>query len=380
MNAPALYQELESHLRQGATGRALEVARQIAAAGGTAPWMAIAKTCHERGDQAGEEEALSRRLREQRGDIGAISGMAELKRAQGDRRAAENFYRLGLNTVAHIPNAPPPLRAWAERAQAYLQEGIAVYAAHLDDQMKAAGIDVAASSPRIREAFDLLTGRTPLYLQQPSMFFYPGLPHRAWYEREEFDWVPALEARTEAITAELKALLETEDGTFTPYVQAPPGRPAPNNPLLDDPSWGAAYLYKSGERQPLADHCPAAIEALSHTPQPSIESRSPMALFSRLKPGTHIKPHNGLLNTRLICHLPLIAPDRCGLRVGPETRTWQEGKLFIFDDSFEHEAWNRGTSDRTVMLFEIWRPEIPEDDRKVLTALFASIDRFDEDH
>src|SRR3546814_9705290 len=64
----------------------------------------------------------------------------------------------------------------------------------------------------------------------------------------------------------------------------------------------------------------------------------------------------------LICHLPLVVPDGCGLRVGAETRSWREGELLIFDDSFEHEAWNRGTSDRTILLFEIWRPDI--EDRK----------------
>ena len=31
-----------------------------------------------------------------------------------------------------------------------------------------------------------------------------------------------------------------------------------------------------------------------------------MVLFSVLKPGVRIPPHNGFLNSRLICHLPLI--------------------------------------------------------------------------
>src|SRR3546814_9730732 len=78
-----------------------------------------------------------------------------------------------------------------------------------------------------------------------------------------------------------------------------------------------------------------------------------------------------MLNTQLICHLPLIVPDGCGLRVGAETRNWREGELLIFDDSFEHEAWNRGTSDRTILLFEIWRPDIDADEREQLTRIFS---------
>jgi aspartyl/asparaginyl beta-hydroxylase (cupin superfamily) len=101
-----------------------------------------------------------------------------------------------------------------------------------------------------------------------------------------------------------------------------------------------------------------------------------MALWSLLKPGTHIQPHHGLLNTRLICHLPLIVADNCALRVGAETRAWAPGEMLIFDDSIEHEAWNRGNDTRVILLFEVWRPEIHAEERIALTRLFEAIDQF----
>jgi len=116
--------------------------------------------------------------------------------------------------------------------------------------------------------------------------------------------------------------------------------------------------------------------ALAKAPIPVIAGRSPMALWSRLSPGTHIKPHHGMLNTRLIVHVPLITSPGCGLRVGNETREWRLGEPLIFDDSFEHEAWNRGTSDRVILLFEIWRPEIDEQERAALVRLFEAIDAY----
>jgi aspartyl/asparaginyl beta-hydroxylase (cupin superfamily) len=116
--------------------------------------------------------------------------------------------------------------------------------------------------------------------------------------------------------------------------------------------------------------------ALEAAPMPVIAGRSPMALFSLLKPGTHIAPHHGMLNTRLICHVPLFAPGGCGLRVGNETREWRLGETLIFDDSFEHEAWNRGAETRVVLLFEIWRPEIGAAERDELTALFEAVGAF----
>lgn len=80
--------------------------------------------------------------------------------------------------------------------------------------------------------------------------------------------------------------------------------------------------------------------------------------FSRLKKQTHILPHKGYSKMILRCHLPLIIPNReaCGIRVGEETKYWEEGKLLIFDDSYEHEAWNNGDKDRFVLMFDIPNP------------------------
>jgi aspartyl/asparaginyl beta-hydroxylase (cupin superfamily) len=98
--------------------------------------------------------------------------------------------------------------------------------------------------------------------------------------------------------------------------------------------------------------------------------------MSVLKPGTHIQPHHGMLNTRLIVHVPLVSNPDCGIRVGAETRGWVPGRALIFDDSFEHEAWNKGRETRAVLLFEIWRPEISMEEREALTRLFETIDHY----
>ena len=79
------------------------------------------------------------------------------------------------------------------------------------------------------------------------------------------------------------------------------------------------------------------------------------AAFSTLAPGTHITPHKGYTGTILRCHLGLITPPDCALRVGDETRAWEAGKALVFDDTTEHEAWNRGSSTRTVLLVDFKR-------------------------
>jgi aspartyl/asparaginyl beta-hydroxylase (cupin superfamily) len=101
-----------------------------------------------------------------------------------------------------------------------------------------------------------------------------------------------------------------------------------------------------------------------------------MVLFSILKPGTRIAPHNGFLNTRLICHLPLIVPDNCAIRVGNETRTWKTGEMMIFDDSIEHEAWNESEETRVVLIFDIWRPDLTIEERESVSTLLQAIDSY----
>jgi aspartyl/asparaginyl beta-hydroxylase (cupin superfamily) len=99
-------------------------------------------------------------------------------------------------------------------------------------------------------------------------------------------------------------------------------------------------------------------------------------LFSLLRAGARIPPHSGLVNTRLICHLPLIVPPGCGFRVGNEIRTPVEGRAWAFDDTIEHEAWNDSSLPRVILLFEVWRPELGDAERSLVRALFEAIDAY----
>ena len=331
------------------------------------PWLPLAQACRLSGDPVGEADALQSLLKEQPRHLTGLLLMGDRKRLDGDDRAASSFFTAALNQAAVTRDVPTALHPLLRQAEQFKEVAAERFARHMQ------GAIAQARSPRVAQSADLLLGRRALHLQQPSMFYFEGLPQRAFYRRDEFDWVAALEQETPAIRAELEAVT---DG-FAPYVEGSPDRPRPNNPLLDDPSWSALYLWQGGEIVPEnAARFPATMAALAKLPIPRIAGRSPMALFSRLTPGTHIQPHHGLLNTRLICHLPIIAPPGCGLRVGADTHEWREGELVIFDDSFEHEAWNRGTATRTVLLFEIWKPEIGDDERAELTGLFEAIDAY----
>jgi aspartate beta-hydroxylase len=148
--------------------------------------------------------------------------------------------------------------------------------------------------------------------------------------------------------------------------------------MLGNPSWSAFYLWKGGS--PVAANiarCPATAAALEAAPLCRIPGRTPSILFSLLRPGAHIAPHHGFSNTRYICHLPLIVPEGCAMRVGSETRSWVEGRACAFDDTIEHEAWNRHPDRlRVVLIFDVWRPELSELERELVSQTLQAVDAF----
>jgi aspartyl/asparaginyl beta-hydroxylase (cupin superfamily) len=359
--------------RGDASGALAELEGLLASNDPATPWMIVARARSMAGDAAGEKDALHQQLALEPRNLLALLRMGDIKRGAGDDRAAGSFYQVALSKAAQETQLPPALQPLLEQAQKHVQSAQAKFTSHLEAALERSA---SGATGRVGNAVDLLLGRKKLYLQEPSSFYFPGLPQRQFYEREEFDWLADVEGQVPAMQAELQTAL-TENATFDPYVHANPERPRPTNRLIDDPSWGARYFWRDGEQvSAQAESCPATMSALAKAPMPVIAKRSPIALWSLLKPGTHIDPHHGLLNTRLICHVPLIVPGNCALRVGNETREWELGKTLIFDDSFEHEAWNRSTSTRVVLLFEIWRPEITQDEREALTAIFETINSY----
>ena len=186
-----------------------------------------------------------------------------------------------------------------------------------------------------------------------------------------------VEAATDAIRAELAELMKDGSG-FRPYVEGDPRRPRKDpSGMTDNADWSAFYLWKNG--RPVTENlarCPRTTAALARVPFSVVANRSPEVHFSLLRPGARIPPHSGLFNTRLICHLPLIVPPGCGFRVGNDTRTPVEGRAWAFDDTIEHEAWNLGDRARVILLFEIWRPELTDAERRLVCAMFEAIDAY----
>lgn len=111
--------------------------------------------------------------------------------------------------------------------------------------------------------------------------------------------------------------------------------------------WSVFGLYAFGKKLPKnCKKCPQTTFLVEMIPG------MVTAGFSRMAPGTIIKPHKGYSNKVWRMHLGLVCPPDCGLRVGKEILTWEEGKMFRFDDTIEHEAWNRSNQERIILLID----------------------------
>lgn len=217
----------------------------------------------------------------------------------------------------------------------------------------------------------------PDALQRPSFLYFPGLSTKPFYERGEVPESRVLEEAAPAVLAEYSALL-AHATEFSPYVQAPDHQdPQQWRELNNSPAWSAYHLYRGGERSAEAcEACPETARVVESLSLARIAGHAPEVFFSVLKPGTHIPPHFGLGNYKLAMHLPLVLPGDCAIRVGNETRSWEEGKCLIFDDSFQHEAWNRSGQPRVVLILDVWHPEVHEHERAALTAVIDVAEAF----
>jgi beta-hydroxylase len=169
------------------------------------------------------------------------------------------------------------------------------------------------------------------------------------YDSAAFPWAAAVEREWRLIRAELDRVLARK--AELPDVQEMMTDAAA---LSRDGGWKVFPLIAYGLRsQANIDLCPETWRIVQTIPGLTT------AMFSILEPGKRIPPHRGPYNGVLRLHLGLIIPEpreRTALRVGPERRHWQEGRALIFDDAYEHEAWNETAGLRVVLFVDFRKP------------------------
>lgn len=236
---------------------------------------------------------------------------------------------------------------------------------------------------RVEHCLAIYLGEQPKVIpdqrQKPRFLYFPDIPSYPFYPRGRFPWLGALEAATDGIRDELRTVL-SGDGQVEPFLGVQ--TPAEASQMLRSSNdraaaWDAYFFHRHGDRYDAhCAACPLTTNILDSLPLVRVRDHAPEILFSVLSPGTHILPHTGVTNTRLVTHLPLIVPADCAIRVGGEEHTWREGQCVTFDDTFEHEAWNRSEETRVVLILDSWNPDLSEAERLAVTDLVEAIGNF----
>jgi aspartyl/asparaginyl beta-hydroxylase (cupin superfamily) len=334
--------------------------------------------CLAQNDEAGEEEAIRGALTADPRDLVGLILRANLLARQGKRHAAANAYGAVAAVAPPLERLKPELRPAVVEAMAYRERYNTAFGNHLDDYLAPLLAELRGEDlRRFRESLDIMLGRKRRYDAQPALFHYQGLAPTSFFDRAAFPWLDQIEAASAAIRAEFLAVLAAEEG-FTPYMAYGSDQPLDQwTELNNSLRWSAYHLIEGGRvNQAHAAKCPATMDALRRAPQPDQPGRTPVAMFSLLKPHTRIPPHCGVSNVRLVTHLPLIVPSGCGFRVGNETRQWVPDQAWVFDDTIEHEAWNDSGQLRVILMFDVWHPQLSAAERALITAMSAGMNAF----
>ncbi|XP_069931174.1 aspartyl/asparaginyl beta-hydroxylase isoform X12 [Oryctolagus cuniculus] len=198
---------------------------------------------------------------------------------------------------------------------------------------------------------------------QRSLYNVNGLKAQPWWTPRETGYtelVKTLERNWKLIRDEGLAVMDKAQGLFLPE----------DENLREKGDWSQFTLWQQGRKNENAcKGAPKTCTLLEKFPE-TTGCRRGQIKYSIMHPGTHVWPHTGPTNCRLRMHLGLVIPkEGCKIRCANETKTWEEGKVFIFDDSFEHEVWQDASSFRLIFIVDVWHPELTPHQRRSLPAI-----------
>jgi aspartyl/asparaginyl beta-hydroxylase (cupin superfamily) len=169
------------------------------------------------------------------------------------------------------------------------------------------------------------------------------------YDKALFPWIAGLESRWSEIRAEVETILAHRDA-IPPLADLSPD----HRRIAPPGKWKSFFLFGYGYRvEDNLRRCPVTASVIADVP--GLNS----AFFSILDPETHIPRHRGVTKAILTAHLGLIVPpdkERCRMQLADQLLHWEEGQVFVFDDTFHHEVWNDSEAVRVVLLIQFRRP------------------------
>lgn len=158
----------------------------------------------------------------------------------------------------------------------------------------------------------------------------------------EFAWVQQLEQNAAEVIKEILDYLANDEAEKE-------FRTAYENTLLSlSPTWTTLNLISYGSTS--SEVLPRTLKLVSQLPNVF------NCNVSRIMPRSELKSHAGESTCYIRCHMGVKIPAKApvtAMRVGDETRSWEEGKIIAFCDGHWHGAVNGADSERLVLIFDV---------------------------
>ncbi len=365
-------------LHTGNAARARQLLEQATQAEPKNPslWMNLATALRGLGLRDEEEQALARVLALEPRHLIALLKKGELLEQRGRLKAAAQVFHNALQTVTPNMRVPNVLHDMLTHALEVVRRNDAAVEQQIEARVAQVRAEFGGEAlERVDHGIAALLGKRRIYHPQPTFLHIPKLPDYEFYPRSQFPWLAEFEAAVPAIRAECERVLREDTGAIVPYIDYPEGVPLDQWAELNKSRrWSAFFLWRDGVRVDAnADRCPHTAALLAKAPVADVPGYAPTAFFSLLDRKSHIPPHTGVTNSRLIVHLPLVVPPQCRFRVGSDTREWREGQAWVFDDTIEHEAWNDSDVPRAILIFDTWHPALTRGERELIRTAVPAI-------
>ncbi|HYW53975.1 MAG TPA: aspartyl/asparaginyl beta-hydroxylase domain-containing protein [Dongiaceae bacterium] len=183
-----------------------------------------------------------------------------------------------------------------------------------------------------------------------------------WWDTADVPFAARLEREAAAIRTEFG------DIVLSGRLQLHPQRHRGPRRALTAGDWNIYTLATEGRLDPRNALEAPVTSALIASCADTTGHPNGLAYFSVLQPHVHVDAHAGPTSTKIRVHLGLVVPPGAEMRVGTETRSWAEGRCLAFDDSWDHEVFNLADRARSVLLVDVWHPDLTPEERRALSA------------
>lgn len=198
---------------------------------------------------------------------------------------------------------------------------------------------------------------------------YPGLSSKPFHDLEKFPFVLRLESQASTIRDELNSWLaktrhselgESEQFWTTRFF----------NGSYGDNFHGIALVRNGAKVESTSVAFPRTLGILE---EHDICGGNRLVFFARQKANSGISPHSDCVNYLLTGHLGLVVPSNgageCGMQLLMTSHEWKQDKVVVFQNCFMHHTWNNTPTDRILLYFDFFHPDLSADERMAIAAL-----------